>query len=69
MADEKRRYQTWNGMDRPANFRGVPILPFVGLLVGGLITTGLTLAITGPWGGLCGQNFCAPLGHKTVVVD
>ncbi|MCY1291153.1 hypothetical protein D9M68_568880 [compost metagenome] len=52
MADEKRRYQTWNGMDRPANFKGVPIMPFVGLLVGSLITTGLTLAIIGPWGGL-----------------
>lgn len=52
MAEEKRRYKTWNGMDRPANFRGVPIMPLVGLLVGGLFTTGLTLAILGPWGGL-----------------
>ncbi|MCY1440688.1 hypothetical protein D9M71_569720 [compost metagenome] len=51
MADERQRYRTWNGMDRPANFHGIPIMPFVGLLVGCLFTSGLGMAIFSFWVG------------------
>ncbi|MNP17866.1 hypothetical protein D3C76_1103120 [compost metagenome] len=52
MADEKKRFKTWNGMDRPANFMGVPVFPFIGLSVGGLITSVLGMAIFAWWVGL-----------------
>ncbi|MCY1295246.1 hypothetical protein D9M70_445760 [compost metagenome] len=52
MADEKKRFKTWNGMDRPANVLGIPVFLFIGLTVVGLIVSVLGLAIFAWWVGL-----------------
>lgn len=45
------RFESYNGMSRPALFIGFPILPFAGLFLGGLIAAGLgTALLSWVWG-------------------
>ncbi|MCY1271829.1 hypothetical protein D9M68_356030 [compost metagenome] len=53
MTDEKKLlFKTWNGMDRPAMWQGVPIMPFIGLLMGALFAFGFGAAVFAWWIGL-----------------
>lgn len=57
-AEEKQLFRTWNGKDRPAMWWGVPIMPLVGLILGGLLAFGFGTGVFNVWiGGLFAVPF------------
>ncbi|AGN33479.1 conjugal transfer protein, VirB3 family (plasmid) [Pseudomonas fluorescens A506] len=62
MSEKKVLFESYNAMSRPAMWFEIPIMPMIGLLLGGIVTFGsMTVLLNWVWGLACTFPFLAAL--------